>query len=635
MASSTQCDGAVELYALTPTESSCTVGGNEPIITTLSNTNSDATEIACSHNNDQLEPTTQPNDIASSAVSVQNGHNTPQSVDNGANSEPSEWFRFKIVTRRTNACIITLLTLATVWWAYASWHEARRANYLAELAYIEAFRDDCRAQNQSRGFLTAQCSEALEKPLPPPKWSGLFRRQIRMKDSLLLEWCDRSKFLYLLLITPFMCIIYTWLKRALVNGANQFAQPSSRRFFQNRQITSPPASWVHTAIPRLATNVTLLPSNTLIGAPSTNETSPLHGSKVTTSSNHDILPGFCEYEDAAFISTSVLIVANTSHLRHRRNLDSHTFPNGECAVEDNQNALVPTPSSRIRDEEKYSVILNTEELGRAKTEDQPETTISPISSDLAHPVTFQLSTFISLLDEYLMERSYKVIRASNYDKLNVIGDKHTVRYFLGQAFYHANEAREHRDAVNGYHSHRSLLKALALNESARYLCELIEAKDRYKSIATQARDMLGIRTRVELVSEVLEDVSFRGIKFPTTKNGVNVLLRRGLIPWDADVRRRCIRCLLKAGRQSHSACKAWSDLDLRDAQALEEDVGFPHIDSVDKLLPLPFWDRHSIAQLREIDLAGATIPPDMKSGLDRKKQMEIEEGYTFVRVIFL
>lgn len=57
-----------------------------------------------------------------------------------------------------------------IWWTYSSLQESKRSNSLAELAYIEAYRNDCRAQEEIHGQIPDACAVTLRKPLPHPSW---------------------------------------------------------------------------------------------------------------------------------------------------------------------------------------------------------------------------------------------------------------------------------------------------------------------------------------------------------------------------------------------------------------------------------------------------------------------------------
>jgi len=58
----------------------------------------------------------------------------------------------------------------TTWLAYLSLQEAREANRQSRLSYIGTFRDDCRAEEETWGAMSAACTEVLRKPLPRPTW---------------------------------------------------------------------------------------------------------------------------------------------------------------------------------------------------------------------------------------------------------------------------------------------------------------------------------------------------------------------------------------------------------------------------------------------------------------------------------
>jgi len=49
--------------------------------------------------------------------------------------------------------------------------ETKTSNVLASLAYIQAYRDDCRAQKATLGVLSKSCVEILSKPIAKPQWT--------------------------------------------------------------------------------------------------------------------------------------------------------------------------------------------------------------------------------------------------------------------------------------------------------------------------------------------------------------------------------------------------------------------------------------------------------------------------------
>jgi len=79
------------------------------------------------------------------------------------------------ITQGILAFSALLLGVVMALWTYASLEEAREANRkaewankLAEWSSLQAFREDCRAQNETARVLSQDCSVALNHPLPSP-----------------------------------------------------------------------------------------------------------------------------------------------------------------------------------------------------------------------------------------------------------------------------------------------------------------------------------------------------------------------------------------------------------------------------------------------------------------------------------
>lgn len=80
------------------------------------------------------------------------------------------WRELKTVAKRLLTFIAFVASMLVLWWTYSGYKQSERANQLAELADVLAYRDDCRAQNETVGELPTGCVEALRKPVPQPAW---------------------------------------------------------------------------------------------------------------------------------------------------------------------------------------------------------------------------------------------------------------------------------------------------------------------------------------------------------------------------------------------------------------------------------------------------------------------------------
>lgn len=111
-------------------------------------------------------------------------------IDPSAANTQKKHFRCKVcgsITQGILAFSALLLGVVMALWTYASLEQAKEANRKAEWANkmaawssLQAFRDDCRAQNETAQVMTEDCSEALNRPLshPPRIGTHLTRRAV-------------------------------------------------------------------------------------------------------------------------------------------------------------------------------------------------------------------------------------------------------------------------------------------------------------------------------------------------------------------------------------------------------------------------------------------------------------------------
>lgn len=149
----------------------------------------------------------------------------------GSNASPAtsgqEGLSRSKATRWTLTLIVFIMTVLTTWWAYASVAEAKRANRLAELAYVEAYRDDCRAQNESQGIVSNDCLKALSKSLPPPQWMDkLLGRRTLKSDTEKHVQIDKSDLVRLCIVGSVLGTITVVLLVSTLRSASN--RPSSR-----------------------------------------------------------------------------------------------------------------------------------------------------------------------------------------------------------------------------------------------------------------------------------------------------------------------------------------------------------------------------------------------------------------------
>jgi len=145
-----------------------------------------------------------------------------------------------------------LLAVLMTWWTYASLTESKRANRLAELAYIEAYRDDCRAQNET-GRMDDGCVQALTHSLPRPPWLiPLGKRWLVEQTRGRTNAFPKRAVLILSMDITLLLILIVAIRKAL-RVRHAVSRSEGESVSLTGSITTPNECWVPLSVPRLQT----------------------------------------------------------------------------------------------------------------------------------------------------------------------------------------------------------------------------------------------------------------------------------------------------------------------------------------------------------------------------------------------